>query len=331
MDGADAYPRDLAMKEPVMAVDPTQFDVRALRGAFGAFMTGVTVTTTKDVDGTPRGFTANSFTSVSLDPPLLLVCLSKTSSTLATFRGADAFAVNVLAETQQEIANTFASKVSDRFAQIAWRDGPAGGAPILEGAAAWFDCAPHQMIDAGDHVILIGEVKAFDATDANGLGYARGGYFTLGLEQKAVAAAAGEAHVVVGAIVEHDGKVLLVEDETGGLRPPSTGRDGERGSVARLKNTLFQMGVDARLGPLYAVYENDKTGVQSIYYRAAASAASADEGRFIALDEIPWSRLPSQPLTDMLSRFEIEHREQRFGVYFSGGEFWQARRAAGDK
>lgn len=304
--------------------DP-QIDPRALRDAFGAFMTGVTVTTTKDEDGAPRGFTANSFTSVSLDPPLLLVCLSKTSSNLAAFRGAEGFAVNVLAETQQEIANTFASKVAERFATIDWRDGPLG-APLIDGSAAWFDCSLRDAIDAGDHVILLGEVKAFDATDANGLGYARGGFFTLGLEQKAVAAAAGEAHVVVGAIVEHDGKILLLEDETGALRPPATGLDGVRGSVARLKNRLFEMGVDARLGPLYAVYENDKTGVQSIYYRAVASAAQTEHGRFIALGSIPWERLPSQPLTDMLRRFETEHREQRFGVYFSGGEFWQARR-----
>ena len=155
----------------------TDIDPRALRNAFGTFMTGVTVVTAKDGNGTPLGFTANSFTSVSLDPPLVLVCLANSSKNYDAFIGAKGFAVNILAETQIPLSNTFASRVEDRFAEVDWRDGP-NGSPILADVSAWFDCAMHKTVDAGDHVILIGEVKAFDANTTSGLGYARGAYVT---------------------------------------------------------------------------------------------------------------------------------------------------------
>ncbi len=94
----------------IQTVDP-----RALRDAFGAFPTGVTVVTACDGDGNPIGFTANSFTSVSLNPPLLLVCLAKTSRNFAIMTGAQHFAINVLSETQKDVSNTFARPVEDRF------------------------------------------------------------------------------------------------------------------------------------------------------------------------------------------------------------------------
>ena len=98
----------------------------ALRDAFGAFMTGVTVVTAYSPAGKPLGFTANSFTSVSLDPPLLLVCLARRSANYAALTSAVGFAVNILAEGQRDIARTFAGKVKDRFASVAWQDGPNG-------------------------------------------------------------------------------------------------------------------------------------------------------------------------------------------------------------
>ena len=102
----------------IQTVDP-----RALRDAFGAFPTGVTVVTACDGDGNPIGFTANSFTSVSLNPPLLLVCLAKTSRNFATMTGTPHFAINVLSETQKDVSNTFARPVEDRFAAVEWAKG----------------------------------------------------------------------------------------------------------------------------------------------------------------------------------------------------------------
>jgi flavin reductase (DIM6/NTAB) family NADH-FMN oxidoreductase RutF len=104
----------------------TTIDPRALRDAFGCFMTGVTVVTTVDAAGTPQGFTANSFSSVSLDPPLLLVSLANSSRNLDSFAKGAGFAVNILAEGQKDISATFARPSEDRFANLYWRKGPVG-------------------------------------------------------------------------------------------------------------------------------------------------------------------------------------------------------------
>ncbi|MEL6980158.1 MAG: flavin reductase family protein, partial [Pseudomonadota bacterium] len=139
----------------------SEIDPRALRDAFGAFLTGVTVVTTVGEDGAPRGFTANSFASVSLDPPLLLVCPARRLSSFAAFEGCRDFAISVLAEGQEAVSNIFASSKGDRFAEVAWRPA-ASGAPVIEGAAAAFACTAQSVVPAGDHVILIGRVTAFE-------------------------------------------------------------------------------------------------------------------------------------------------------------------------
>lgn len=165
--------RDLSVLAPGEG-DPAAV-TRALRRAFGAFATGVTVVTTCDESGQPFGFTANSFTSVSLDPPLLLVCLAKSSSSLETFRRCTGFAVNILSEGQEEISRRFASRRADRFDGVA--AAPGGEAsPILADTSAWFDCALKQCVDAGDHVILIGRVNDFGASERAPLIYLQGAY-----------------------------------------------------------------------------------------------------------------------------------------------------------
>src|SRR5262245_29804115 len=111
-------------------------DSREVRDALGAFVTGVTVVTTVADNGQPRGFTANSFTSVSLDPPLVLVCISKAAWSVAIFQEAKGFAVNILADNQRAISHLFATKESKKFEAVAWSPGPAGN-PVLDGAAAW--------------------------------------------------------------------------------------------------------------------------------------------------------------------------------------------------
>jgi len=153
-------------------------DKADLRRAFGSFMTGVTVVTARDKDGEPLGFTANSFTSVSLAPPLLLICIDHASENLNSFAGAANFAVNILAEDQQQISNQFATNVEDRFAGVDWSLSDEGN-PILAGTAAHFNCSMHKTVDAGDHVILIGEVTSCAAADKPGLGYHKGKYFSL--------------------------------------------------------------------------------------------------------------------------------------------------------
>ena len=133
-------------------------DARTLRDALGCFATGVTVVTAMGEAGEPVGLTANSFTSVSLDPPLLLVCIAKTSGSLKVIEQASHFAVNVLHIGQQPISNRFARPGDDRFAATPWQRGQFD-APLISGALANFECARHALHDGGDHIILVGRVE----------------------------------------------------------------------------------------------------------------------------------------------------------------------------
>lgn len=154
-------------------------DPKDLRRAFGSYMTGVTVVTSKTTKGDPVGFTANSFSSVSLDPPLLLVCPGKFLSTYDSFATCCQFAVNILAEDQGDVASIFARHSGDRFAQIAYQEDALGNF-LIEGALAQFSCTTHRVVDAGDHAILIGEVQSYHQNTGHGLGYVGGQYFSLG-------------------------------------------------------------------------------------------------------------------------------------------------------
>ena len=145
--------------------------VRRLKRAFGAYPTGVTVVTTM-AGGAPLGFTANSFTSVSIDPPLLLVCHGNAATSAPAFQGAEGFAVNVLAADQDALAMRFASRIDDRFGGVDWSKGRGG--PLLSGTAAWFDCAMHAVHDAGDHAILVGHVLDHGVEERASLLYAGG-------------------------------------------------------------------------------------------------------------------------------------------------------------
>lgn len=151
-------------------------DQRALRDAFGCFATGVTIVTSLGADGAPIGFTANSFSSVSLDPPLLLVCPDKRASSLPAIRAAGRFGVHVLASHQRPISERFARRGVHRFAEGQWTHDPAG-IPMLEEACANFSCLLEADVDAGDHVILVGRITGFrSAPERAPLMYLRGRY-----------------------------------------------------------------------------------------------------------------------------------------------------------
>jgi len=153
-------------------------DRKALRRALGAFATGVTIVTARTPEGEPVGFTANSFTSVSLEPPLLLVCLSHTAASYSVFREANSFAVNVLEVGQEETAKRFASRGADKFGATPWPPGREG-APLIDGSLARFDCAMDSRVTAGDHDILIGRVMGFSLHEGAALLYHFGNFRTL--------------------------------------------------------------------------------------------------------------------------------------------------------
>jgi 3-hydroxy-9,10-secoandrosta-1,3,5(10)-triene-9,17-dione monooxygenase reductase component len=154
---------------------------RRFRDTVGAFATGVTIVTARGPHG-PAGLTTNAFSSVSLDPPLVLVCFDNGSRTLPVVREAGRFAVNVLRAGQEDLAATFASKAllgADKFAAVTHTEDH--GVPVLDGALAWLACDVHQLVAAGDHTIGIGEVTAMDVDPAGEpLVFAGGRYRALG-------------------------------------------------------------------------------------------------------------------------------------------------------
>ena len=154
-------------------------DARTLRDALGCFATGVTIVTTFAADGLPVGLTANSFTSVSLEPPLLLVCIARSAGSLAAFETNERFGVNVLQIGQQPTSDRFARRGEDKFAQTQWEVGEFGS-PVLTGALTSFECRRSAVHDGGDHIILVGEVlKARFEPRRDPLLYFRGKYRRL--------------------------------------------------------------------------------------------------------------------------------------------------------
>ncbi|MXZ79931.1 MAG: flavin reductase [Gammaproteobacteria bacterium] len=290
-------------------------ELRRLRNAFGAFLTGVTVVTSRESNGTPRGFTANSFTSVSLDPPMLLVCVDRQAESLEVFTESPGFAISILAEDQVELSTLFASKRPDKFRIAEWRESP-GGYPVLEGVCAWFDCERCNVVDAGDHVVIFGKVLDYGYNSKLGLGFVRGGYMTPGLEYTAGRAYGSDSHVVVGAIVEHEGKILLHRNpQNGKVHVPASGLDGKRGSLQQLQSDLNAEGTRVVINSLFAVFENEDDGRQSIYYRASARSIGQPD-LFLPFDRIPWERISSRAVKSMLNRYVEESNRQRFGIYF---------------
>jgi 4-hydroxyphenylacetate 3-hydroxylase, reductase component len=153
----------------------SEIDARALRRALGNFATGVTVITAQNTLGEKVGLTANSFNSVSLDPPLILWSLDKNARSMGVFDAASHFAVNILSAEQINLSNHFSRQQEDKFAGVDWREGE-GGCPLLSGCAGSFQCEAHSKIDAGDHYIYLGKVLAFDDPGRPPLFYHRGSY-----------------------------------------------------------------------------------------------------------------------------------------------------------
>lgn len=302
-----------------------EVDPRELRKALGTFMTGVTVITTVDGEARPRGFTANSFTSVSLEPPLVLACIDHNALSYPVYTATGHFAVNILAEEQREVSGIFAGKATDKFSHVSWHRGVTGS-PLIDGSLAWVDCRVYERVEAGDHLILIGEVQDFHYTPANPLGYFRGAYLTSALEQDVMPSPGQRTRV--GVILEHDGHVLLLEDEEQEhLALPTGSRLGPASDPASLEGRLQALQVDAEIGFLFAVFEDDGSGTLNVYYRGQIRRAPGDGGgvRLFPLDEVPWERLSDRALRSMLGRYVNERVEDRFGVYVGDFEAGQVQ------
>jgi 3-hydroxy-9,10-secoandrosta-1,3,5(10)-triene-9,17-dione monooxygenase reductase component len=157
------------------AITPQAPDAAEFRAVLGHFATGVTIITAID-GGEPVGLAANSFTAVSLDPPLVLFCAATSSSTWPRLQAAGKWCVNILAEDAETLCRTFASKGADRFEGVGYR-AAATGAPVLDDALAYVDCETFAEHDAGDHVIVVGRVLELGhRVEGKPLLFYRGGY-----------------------------------------------------------------------------------------------------------------------------------------------------------
>jgi flavin reductase (DIM6/NTAB) family NADH-FMN oxidoreductase RutF len=304
----------------IAVFDDAPIDPIALRRAFGTFVTGVTVITTRDANGTRRGMTANSFTSVSLDPPLLLVCLAKSASSYEAFTGAGFFAVNILHEGQMDVSATFASKSTDKFQSVT-HDYIHTGAPVLTDSLTWFDCTTFSSVDAGDHTVLIGQVRAFGTSPRAPLGFCRGRYASV------------KDPLPIGWLASHGMIVSYLIEARDGLLLRSDGNAGWVLPVARKRKADEQLVVDGgdalRLVPeetfLYSVFDVADSDPGYLVYRARLADEDGDvrlpaELRFFSIDEIPFDAITTHELRSMLRRYVRERQAGRFGIYMDTNE-----------
>jgi flavin reductase (DIM6/NTAB) family NADH-FMN oxidoreductase RutF len=150
-------------------------DTWLYRRACAQFTTGITVVTVLDSHGHPHGMTVNSFSSVSLDPPLVLVSIDLRNAILGHFISSSWFVINILAEHQEHLSRRFSSTAENRFIDVNWHAG-ASGTPVLEGVLAHLECSVVQTFEAGDHTVLIGEVRRASYVEGNPLVYFNSGY-----------------------------------------------------------------------------------------------------------------------------------------------------------
>ena len=310
-------------------INELEFDGRDLRRAFGNFATGVTVVTTHDAQGKPCGFTANSFTSVSIDPPLLLVSIAKTAFGCEVFTASQGFAVNILARNQRELSNRFAAAGTDKFANLGWHQGQ-NGSPLIDDVVAWFDCSHHEQVDAGDHIILIGRVRQYAYNTDTPLGFCRGAYVSFGLTPKMLQMLSSPGHLLVGAIIESNGKILLEQNsENGSLQLPAADSVGDVTSGGGLLGKLASAGIEVDLPFIYAVFHDDAR--RFVYYLgellSIGDAIETRQLRFHEFDNITWEEINSPWIISMLERFIREKRLGNYQVYIGDqhqGEFHPA-------
>ncbi|WP_250527343.1 flavin reductase family protein [Caballeronia sp. GAWG2-1] len=194
-------------KEGEVRHSTTALQSANFRRTLGTFATGVTVVATRSKDDEVRAFTANSFTSVSLDPPLVLACLARRSASVGAFANVDGYSISVLEASQLPLSDAFASRNPEtKLAATTHLCGDT--VPYVPDSLATFLCTPEQVVDAGDHLILIGKVERFVVNKSRPLACLRGAY--VGVEAAPLEKAPVRASVTVGGVLGQNGRVLLV-------------------------------------------------------------------------------------------------------------------------
>jgi 3-hydroxy-9,10-secoandrosta-1,3,5(10)-triene-9,17-dione monooxygenase reductase component len=237
-------------------------DPKAFRQALGTFTTGVTIITTRTPQGEPVGLTANSFNSVSLDPPMVLWSLAKTSRNLAVFEAAEHWAVHILSADQEDLSNRFAKSVDDKFVGVSVDEG-IGKVPLLHGCTTRLQCKASFKYEGGDHLIFVGEVLRFDSQPIAPLVFHAGQYAVATRKPAAphnLSATFGEdflgflltrAHVDLYDRVNAVYRAASVDDEEFFLLSCLLGREGQ--TLAELNQVFSRLGQQAAPGTLQSL------------------------------------------------------------------------------
>lgn len=306
------------MSTTTNSLDTPAIDPKALRQAFGTFATGITVITTNDEQGLPRGMTANSFTSVSLDPPLLLVCVGKAASSYTAFYQSNGFAVNILHEGQIDVSGKFASKAPDKFETVKY-DKVHTGAPVLTDSLTWFDCATTQCVEAGDHIILIGEIQAFGTSPKAPLCFNRGSYASL--KDPLPETWLNSHGMVTTYLIESNDSILMRSDGNGGWTLPESPKHKDRSELPTEQGPLSLLPESTFL---YSVFDVDDKDPGYIVFRAQLAdstlAAMPASLRLFHVDDVPFERMPSNELRAVVRRYIHERRAQRFSIYVGSSD-----------
>jgi len=296
-------------------------DTAQLRRALSTFLTGVTVATTLDDQGRPRGLTVNSFTSVSLQPPLVLVCIDENAASHEIFGRCEGFGINILADSQLDLSHRFASKLATKFEGIDWRPSETG-AVLINGSAAWMDCSVHERRPVGDHLMLIGEVRGFGHEPLRPLAYCQGQYLSLSPE-RVVDIAADRSSFTRRWLVEAANGLLLARTDAGAWdlpsrRGPAISLD-DRALAAEVSTLASATHVEAPF--LFSVYD-DRDGQLVLVYRTRATEALtvAEPQRLFLPAELPWGEFASEVTEGLLRRYLRERDSERFGIYVGSSE-----------
>ncbi len=297
----------------------TSFEPATLRRAFGSFMTGVTVVTARADNGELVGFTANSFTSVSINPPLLLVCPGNHLSSFNVFNSVTHFSVSILAEGQEQVSNTFASASENRFEQVKWQ-ADDNGCPLIEGASATFSCQVHQRYIAGDHLLLIGQILQLTTIDSPALGYCSDGYFSLSKERQANASSHADVTGVAGALIEYNGRILMCRTDSDNC-VPTVEQSNSMGARSALQQYFEKMGLRISLGPVYSVYDDTVRKKRFTFLRARAESGDCNGlGSFETIGSLAKYNFSDRAQATMMARFAAESRIRTYGLYIGNAE-----------
>jgi flavin reductase (DIM6/NTAB) family NADH-FMN oxidoreductase RutF len=312
---------------------PGEADANSLRRAFGAFASGVTVVATRLPNGETRAFTANSFSSVSLDPPLALVCLGKNSASLNAFETCETFSISVLEASQRGVSSAFASR------DVAVKVGASKNlvdddAPYLPNSLATFLCNRHSVVDAGDHVILIGQIQKYRVNEGQPLGFFRGGYVSVGPDISNMQPL--QASVLMGGVLGYEGKVLLQRRPSSQQWeiPMTRPRRGQRPDTA-LHDVFNVLGIQVTMSVPFSFFqergEDDMTMIFAVQSQGDIATGKPADGTEIALfgfDDEPWTLVQGEMKQGLIRRYLREMAAGLYSVYFDtpdGGSLVQLK------